>query len=196
MRRWLHAFSMADLRLQTPRLLLRGWREDDEAAWLAHLNTAQVKRHLGGPQSAEAMHERFVKMLAGPEEQGLSFLAMERRADGAFLGTCGLGRITTGNPPQQVLGAVQIGWQLRSDCWGHGYATEAATAVLDHGFGPLGLPCIFAQTSEANAASWRVMQRLGMERRSECDYVDPDYSPEENPTMVWSINTQKWSARP
>ena len=51
---------------------------------------------------------------------------------------------------------------------------------------------MYGQTSERNVASWRVMQKLGMRRLAELDYEDPDYPPEDNPTMVWGITREEW----
>ena len=59
---------------------------------------------------------------------------------------------------------VEIGWRLVADAWGHGYATEAATAALDHGFETAGLDEILSWTVPLNTPSRRVMERLGMHR--------------------------------
>jgi len=91
-------------------------------------------------------------------------------------------------------GQVQIGWSLRADCWGHGYAREAAEAMLRLAFGQFGLATVFGQTSESNAASWGLMKRLGMTRLAELDYFDPDYPPEDNPTMIWSLERTAWES--
>ncbi|MGC1271361.1 MAG: GNAT family N-acetyltransferase [Croceibacterium sp.] len=178
---------MAEVILQTTRLHLRRWEDGDLALWQAHLNTPQVKQHLGGVQDAEQVAASFARARQAWDEDGFSFLPVERAEDGLFLGMCGLARIQTESAPAELRDAIQIGWQLRSDCWGQGYATEAAAAMLDFGFSRFDWPVIVAQTSENNIGSWRVMQRLGLRRRAELDYVDPDYPPQDNPTMIWSI---------
>jgi RimJ/RimL family protein N-acetyltransferase len=183
---------MADIVLETPRLHLRRWRPGDLDLWLAHLNTPQVRACLGGVQSAEKVAETLARAAREWDEQGFSFLAVELREDASFLGTCGISRIDTACAPEALRGAVQIGWQLRADCWGHGYATEAAGAVLALAFERFDLPIVYAQTSERNGPSWRVMQRLGMERLDQLDYDDPDYPAEENPTMVWGLGRDRW----
>ena len=185
---------MPDPVIATSRLHLRRWREDDLQPWLEHLNTPQVKHYLGGVQPVEQAAERFALMRDEWDRTGYSFLAVELRADGRFLGTCGLARIETASAPPELAGAIQIGWQLRADAWGHGFATEAARAMLGYAFGRLGVALVFAQTSERNGPSWQVMQRLGMGRRAELDYDDPDYPPEDNPTMVWSIAREQWES--
>lgn len=185
----------AEIILETPRLALRRWKPSDLALWDEHLNTPEVKAFLGGVQTSEELAERFAKVEQAWDRDGFSFLAVERREDRVFLGTCGIARIETACAPDDVRGAIQIGWQFRADSWGQGYATEAAEAVLDMAFGQLDLPVVIAQTSEDNRGSWRVMEKLGMTRRAELDYDDPDYPPANNPTMVWSIGRREWASR-
>jgi RimJ/RimL family protein N-acetyltransferase len=183
---------MTDTVIATSRLLLRRWRGDDLQPWLEHLNTPQVKQYLGGMQAVEQAAERFALMRGEWDRTGYSFLAVELREDGRFLGTCGLAGVETAGAPVEMAGAIQIGWQLRADAWGNGFATEAARAMLGYAFAQLEPGMVFAQTSERNGPSWQVMKRLGMARRAELDYDDPDYPPEDNPTMVWSITREQW----
>lgn len=185
---------MPEFRLDTERLVLRRWRDGDLELWLEHLNAPEVKAHLGGPQSPEAVAERFVKMKQSWAENGFSFLAVELRDDGLFLGTAGIGLIANEGAPDALRDAVQIGWQLRRDYWGRGYATEAARAALAWAFDDLGLPLIYGQTSESNPASWRIMEKLGMERLSALDYHAPDFPPEDNPTKVYGLTRAAWLA--
>src|SRR5690606_32107094 len=121
--------------------------------------------------------------------------AVIRRADGEFLGECGCGVLTSQAAPDEIRGELEIGWQLRADRWGHGYATEAARAVLGLVFSQLGPSLIYSQTSEANWRSWRVMERLGMERMAHLDYDGPLYPPEENPTKVYRLTRDEWERR-
>ena len=68
---------------------------------------------------------------------------------------------------------MEVAWRLARFYWGHGYATEAATAALDYGFNELGLSEIVAVTVPANWRSRRVMERLGMTRVPEDDFDHP-----------------------
>ena len=185
-------FSVADTVLESPRLVLRRWREGDLELWLEHLNTPEVRAHLGGVEREDKIAEKFAKLERGWEENGFSFLALELRESGLFLGTAGIGRIANEGAPETLQDAVQIGWQLRRDCWGQGYATEAAREVLAWAFGPLGLALVYAQTSESNPASWRIMEKLGMERLAALDYIAPDYPPRDNPTKVYGLAREAW----
>lgn len=195
MRRWRHDCSVADAVLETERLILRRFREDDLEAWLAHLNTSEVRAHLGGVVSDDEMAAKFARNKDSWDDGKGGWLAIERKADGEFLGYCGFGPITTEAAPPDLRGTTEIGWTLRADCWGQGYATEAARGVLAMAFEGFGLPLVCSQTSEANRGSWRVMERLGMERAEGLDYDDPAYPPEENPTKVYRLTREAWEAQ-
>ncbi len=178
----------------TDRLVLRKWREDDLALWLAHLNTPAVKAYLGGVQDEERVATTFAKMLGAWDADGFSFLAVERREDGLFLGACGIGRVLDEPAPEPLASGLQLGWQLRQEAWGQGYASEAARAMMAFAFEHLRQDTMWAQTSERNRGSWAVMAKLGMTRRAELDYSDPAYPPEDNPAMVWSLARGTWQA--
>ncbi|RVQ67727.1 N-acetyltransferase [Croceicoccus ponticola] len=178
---------MADTVAETARLILRTWRESDFADWSAHLNTPEVRVHLGGVLSDDRAREVFTRLLATWDREGHGFLAIERKADGALIGSCGTGPIDTETAPPELRGGYEVGYSLRADARGQGHATEAATAIVEMIFERFDQPVAYAQTSQANRGSWRVMQRLGMTRRADLDYDDPAYEAEENPTMVWSL---------
>ena len=185
---------MADIFAETDRLVLRGECPGDLAIWLEHMNTPQVMAMVGGVQTPETVAESFAKMAKSDGPDDLPFVFVALKSDGALIGKCGLVRIETAVAPEALRDQVQIGWSLRPDHWGHGYATEAARTMLSIGFERFGLPVIYSQTSERNRGSWRVMQRLGMTRLGELDYDDPDYQPEDNPTMVWALTREAWMA--
>lgn len=189
---------MADLAggavIETERLVLRRERPGDLAVWLEHINTPEVTAFLGGVRSREQVAESFAKMAAAADTGLLTFYCLALKPTGALIGKCGLARIETPAAPAELQGAAQVGWTLRADCWGQGYAREAAQAALALAFEQLGLERVYSQTSERNAPSWRLMERLGMTRRAELDYDDPDYPPEDNPTMVYAISREDWRA--
>jgi RimJ/RimL family protein N-acetyltransferase len=182
---------MAEVVAETERLIFRREQPGDLAIWLEHMNTPEVTEKVGGVQPRAKVAESFAKMAADAEGL-LAFYFLVRKADGALLGKAGLSRIETAVAPDELRGAVQVGWTLRADCWGRGYAREAAQATLEWAFARLELPRVYAQTSERNTASWGLMERLGMERRADLDYPDADYPPEDNPTMVYWLPREQW----
>jgi RimJ/RimL family protein N-acetyltransferase len=186
---------MADIIAETERLVLRRERPGDLEVWLEHMNTPEVAEKLGGVQLPEKVAETFAKMAEATAAGEPSFLLVALRCDGTLIGKCGLAPIETPAAPEELRNAVQVGWTLRADCWGQGYAREAAQAALVLAFKRFGLPRVYAQTSERNTASWGLMERLGMERRTDLDYPDADYPPEDNPTMVYSLDAASWRER-
>jgi RimJ/RimL family protein N-acetyltransferase len=111
--------------------------------------------HLGGVIDREESDEiaEWANHLWDLEGRGL--VAVERAEDGAFLGMCGLHRLQT------FPDDLEIGWRLAREHWGHGYATEAATAWLRVAFEDIGVPRVLSVTDEANVRSRAVMERLG-----------------------------------
>ena len=188
---------MADLRpefrLETARLILRDWRADDFGALHDLCTCPEVMATIGPLHDEQKTRDLLARLQERTARNGHTFWAMERKADGDFLGYCGFGPITAEAAPADLQGTTEIGWTLRADCWGQGYATEAARAVLALVFERFGSPEVCSQTSEANRGSWRVMERLGMERAEALDYEDPAYPPEENPTKVYRLTREAWA---
>jgi len=179
-----------DAVIKTDRLRLRQWRPEDVEPFDRFTNTQNVMRWLGGVQTREKIAEVINRLTGWQEERGFTFWAVERKADAALLGFCGI-KIADG-PGSSVTGEHEIGWRLREDAWGQGYAREAATASLDHAFDVLGAERVIALTVVENSASWGLMERLGMHRRPDLDYDDPRY-PELNPVIIYAIERGEWN---
>jgi RimJ/RimL family protein N-acetyltransferase len=166
--------SMAELIAETQRLILRNWRESDRAEYLRTCNTDAVTEHLDGPATPEDIAAAFGRIAKSQQEHGFSFWAIERTADGALLGYCGL-RICDALD-RLVHGQVEIGWRLREDAWGQGYALEAARACIAWAWANLDVDRVVSFTVPANPPSWRLMQRLGMVRRSDLNFAHPRFA--------------------
>jgi RimJ/RimL family protein N-acetyltransferase len=177
--------------IETERLLLRSWREGDLEPFLRHTNTPAVMRFLGGVRTDEEIAKVIERLTGWQEERGFTFWAVERKADGELLGFCGLKIADDKGSP--VEGEYEIGWRLREDVWGQGYAKEAAAASLGHAFDKLGGERIVALTVDGNAPSWGLMERLGMTRRPDLDYEGPAWA--EGMVIVYSIERAQWTAR-
>lgn len=186
---------MVEFRHQTPRLVLRDWRAGDMDRFAQLTNTPAVMRWLGGVLDADKLAAFEDRVIGFQQRLGHTFWVIERLADGGhlsgeMLGFCGLKVIDA--PGAGFPGEVEIGWRLREDAWGRGYAREAAAASLDLGFGRFGAREIFAITNIGNTASWGLMKRLGMRRREELDFVDSRFAPPIGDTIVWSIEQGDW----
>jgi RimJ/RimL family protein N-acetyltransferase len=159
--------------IETPRLTLRPWTEADLPEFVRVTNTPAVMEYLGGVQEPEAFCGSLARSQASQAEHGFCFWLVDRRADGALLGFCGL-KIANVGP---IAGDIEIGWRLREDAWGHGYAREAASACLDWAWRNLQCTCVVAVTVQGNTKSWGLMERLGLQRRRDLDFEHPDLAP-------------------
>ena len=175
------------LRLETERLILRPWKADDRAPFAAlNMDPAVMppEARLTALESDELVDHFEVLW----RRDGFAFAVAERRAGGVFVGMVGLQRFPWAGP----LGpCVEIGWRLAREHWGQGYATEAATAWLAHGFDVLELPEIVAFTDAGNARSLAVMARLGMLRDAARDFVHPEF-PKGPPMLVHALACASW----
>lgn len=178
--------------IETERLVLRDWREEDIAPFIRHTNTPAVMRWLGGVKPpAELAASIRARSMRWQAERGFTFWVVERKQDGALLGFCGIKIADDAGSP--VEGLHEVGWRLREDAWGQGYAREAATASLDFAFRRLGADRVVALTVEGNAASWGLMKRLGMERRPDLDYAGPDWA--AGKVIVYEMEADAWKSR-
>jgi len=170
--------------IETDRLVLRDWNEGDIEPFLRHTNTPAVMRWLGGVKSRADQDEAIGRIMRWQAERGFTFWVVERKADGELLGFCGI-KIAD-SPGSPIEGMYEIGWRLREDVWGCGYAKEAAIASLDFAFGTLGADRVVAITFAQNEPSWGLMERIGMTLRPELGYDDARF-PALNPTIVYDI---------
>ncbi len=161
--------------IETERLILRPWRDDDLDAFAAMSADAEVMRHLNGPVHRDEAIGIVARLRDAQAERGHCFWAAERREDRALIGWCGL--MATDIPDTPIRDELEIGWRLARDAWGRGYAREAAEATLAWGWAETGRERILAWTVQANAASWGLMGRLGMERAPELDFEHPRLPP-------------------
>ncbi len=156
--------------LTTERLLLRDWRETDREPWVAMNADPEVMRYFPSTRSradSDQAMDRFQAML---RRQGYGLWAVEVPATGEFIGFVGLNPAPDDYPAAP---AMEIGWRLARSSWGHGYATEAARAVLAHAFGPIGFTDLVSFTTVTNTPSRRVMEKIGMTYDPADDFDNP-----------------------
>jgi RimJ/RimL family protein N-acetyltransferase len=128
----------------------------DHAELLAHWTTPEVREFLfdGAVLSPAQITEVIEESVRGFAVSGYGLWLVRAPGRAELVGTAGL-------RPLEGLG-IEVLYSLAPSAWGHGYATEAASAVVDHALGPLGLPEVLAEVDEGNAASVAVVRRLGM----------------------------------
>ena len=183
---------MAEIVAETKRLRLREWGEGDADRFYAIMNTPGVMQYLGGIQTPEEWDAAYQRIAGFQRDFGHSFWLVERKDDGELLGFCGFKRVNA--PGTDLTGQHEVGWRFREEAWGKGYAKEAAVAALDLAFDRFAAPHLVAFTVIANRGSWGLMERLGMERREELDFVDRRFGPELNPTIVYRLDASAWPA--
>ncbi len=156
--------------LRTPRLLLRGWREDDLEPF-ARLNAdPRVMEHFPAPLTHEESDTLVARIGAHFERHGFGLWAVEVPGIAPLIGFVGL---AVPGFEAAFTPCVEIGWRLAREHWGRGYATEGARAALGFGFEQVGLTEVVSFTVTANQPSRRVMERLGMRHEAADDFDHP-----------------------
>ncbi len=144
--------------LATERLVLRTLRADDaHAVWDLARDHAIADTTATVPHPYErAMADAFIAMRTAPgADDEIAVWALERRTDGRFIGVISLSF-------EPEIASAELGYWTGVPFWNQGYTTEAGRAVLEQGFGALGLASINSNHLTRNPASHRVMDKLGM----------------------------------
>lgn len=176
------------VRFETARLVLRP-PDDGDVDPLAAINAdLEVMRFIGdgSTRTREQTADGIARARREWGEHGYGMFAVELRENGRFIGW-----VTLAEPGflPEILPAVEIGWRLGREFWGHGYATEAARVVLRFGFTACRLDRIVSIRHVANSASRRVMEKLSM--RIDCETVVPATG---QPVAVHAITRHEYEA--
>jgi RimJ/RimL family protein N-acetyltransferase len=181
--------------IDTPRLVLRRWRDEERDAFAALNADPEVMRYFLHPLTREES-DRFIERIeARFEADGFGQWAVERREDGRFLGFTGLAPASF---QASFTPAIEVGWRFARFAWGHGYATEAGRAALRYGFEVVGLGSILSWTSVLNRPSIAVMERIGMHHDPADDFDHP-LVPVGNPLrrhVLYRLDREEWAATP
>jgi RimJ/RimL family protein N-acetyltransferase len=176
-----------------PRLTLRAYRLDDLGP-LSDMNARpDVARYLytdvlSAEESRTLLERKMSETTFGAQDEKLS-LAVARNEDDAFVGGVILRMVDEANR------GAELGFIFHPDYHGHGYAGEAARALLDLAFGPLGLHRVIGQCDARNEASARLMKRLGMRQEAHFisnEFVKGDWCDE----LDFAVLEDEWPPRP
>lgn len=178
------------IRLVTPRLVLRQHVPGDAAALFAMHSDPQVMRYWSTPPwtspetAVEALERHRRKVAAGEYVQ----LAISLAGDDSLLGTCTLFSFYA------QCRRAELGYALARPAWGKGYMHEALTALLDFGFGELGLHRVEADADPRNTHSTRSLERLGFTREGLLRerWIVGD---EVSDTAFYGLLAREWRAR-
>lgn len=167
--------------LETERLTLRPLDESDVDAIYAMRSDADVMRFIREPQNRNES-ANWIELVSNRwQKERIGFCAMIEKSSGKFVGWCGLWQLKEN-------GEIEVGYAVAKDFWGKGFASEAALAFLAYGFEELRLEKIVAVARPENAASRRVMEKIGMRY----DYAGEFY---ERRLVHYSITRGQFSRR-
>jgi len=160
--------------LTSARLGFRHWRDDDLSFALELWGDPRVSLPLGGPFTPQQIRARLDQQIAQMSETGLQLWPIFLLEDSSFAGCAGL---RPWRPEQRI---HEIGYHLIPSNWGKGLATEAASTVINHAFGPLAAEALFAGHHPDNDASRRVLIKLGFQYTGDAFYeptnwIEPQY---------------------
>lgn len=179
------------MKIETPSLILRRFEDADFPDYAAMVGDPEITRFLvWGPRTGEAARESFERRktasVDNPATPMLLFAAIDR-ASGRFIGDVGLFSVDRDHR------SAEVGYILHPDFHRRGLAVEASRAVMKVGFEMLGLHRIFARCDDRNAASARVMQKLGM--RYEGHFLSDTFAKGEwSGTLYYAMLEDEWRA--
>ena len=174
----------------TERLRLREFASDDWPDVLAYQQDPRYLRFYPWSHRTPSDAQAFVAMFLDQqrEQPRRRFqLVIARRQDDRLIGNCGIRR----KPDNDW--EADIGYELAHDCWGLGYDTEAAGAMVDFGFRELGLHRISSWCIAENTASARVLERLGF-RQEGRQRQNEHFKGEWWDTLLYAILSEEWKA--
>ena len=177
--------SFETIRLETPRLILRPPRAEDLDAWTEMMLDEPTARFIGGVMPRPVCWRQLMTMIGAWHAQGFAMFSVIEQSTGRWIGRVG---------PWQPEGwpGPEIGWSIVRDCWGKGYAVEAAEAAATWAFDTLGWSHVIHSIAPTNVASQRVAQKLGSR------LIGPGKLPapyEDDPVEIWGQSREDWLAR-
>ena len=154
--------------LKTNRLGFRHWVDEDLAGAIELWGNYEVTKFFDarGKWSRDEVRERLTREIRTAEEHGVQYWPIFLLATNAHIGCCGL------RPYDLSQGIYEIGFHIRSNHWQHGYAREAAAAVINFAFGTLSVKALFAGHNPQNKVSRHILEQLGF-RYSHAEYYAP-----------------------
>ena len=177
---------------ETERLIFRDWQESDIVPFRAMNNDPRVMAFFPNTLS-DTETDAFVGRIKDEfKTYGYGLYAAEEKESGAFIGFIGFHWAAF---PSAFTPCIEIGWRLKCDAWGKGYATEGAKACLKYGFETLGFREVLSFTSKTNGRSESVMNKIGMRKRAEFDHPNLDDNSDLKAHVLYEITQTDWLAR-
>ena len=156
--------------LQTSRLILRNWKQNDIEPFAILNSDPRVCEFLPNVLSQEETLSSVMKIQSHFKKHAFGLFAVELISTKTFIGFVGLKYFSFDS---HFTPSVELAWRLSWENWGQGLATEAAQKVTQYGFESLGLPEILAITAKNNQRSRKVMEKLGMFTNEDENFLHP-----------------------
>jgi len=173
--------------IETSRVLLRHWGDEDLEPWIVMNADPETMLFFPRTSAAEESTASFQRLKNNLQANDFGLWAAEEKLSGEFMGFVGIS--WQGIPTLSEPKCQEIGWRLAKRYWGNGYATEAATEVLNYASKTLKLTELYSITSELNLPSINVMKKIGLQPRPELSFLHPRV-PEGSPLrphVVYSL---------
>lgn len=183
--------------LETERLIIRHWTlSDEDRAFFHFINSdPTVRRFYVTRMARELADERLEEIVAKTDPDSIKWAVACRKSDGRPIGFTGLDTVTYDTP---FTPCVEIGWLYHPDCWGQGYASEAGSELLRHGFQDIGLHKIVAFAVHNNLPSIAVMERIGLNRVMGGDFTHPKV-PQSHAHLqhhvLYELTSEQWTGQ-
>jgi RimJ/RimL family protein N-acetyltransferase len=174
------------VRLETPRLLLRPLRMEDFDAWAAFMADEVATRFIGGVQPRPTAWRSFMCMCGAWAMTGVAMFSVIEKASGQWVG-----RLGPWNP--EGWPEPEVGWGIAREHWGKGYASEGAAAAMDYAFDVLGWRKVIHCIDPQNAASQGVARKLGSRLLGTVKMPTPY---EAVPMQAWGQTREEWGQSP
>lgn len=177
--------SLDDLRIETPRLLLRLPRADDLDPWAAMMMDPDTARFIGGVMARPASWRGLMTVIGAWHAHGFAMFSVIEKSSGRWIGRLG---------PWQPEGwpGTEIGWAIVRDCWGKGYAVEGAEVATSWAFDHLGWTNVIHSIDPENTASQSVARKLGSRNLGPGSLPEPYH---ESRIDIWGQSRDEWRAR-
>lgn len=146
---------------ETQRLIFRDWKEQDLKEFRIMNKDLMVMKYFAKTLTDQETDLFYRRIQDEFNDFGYGLYAVETKYNNEFIGFIGFHRATfnaTFTP------CIEIGWRLKYEAWGNGYATEGAKACLKYGFDILGFDKVYSFTSKVNLQSQNVMKKIGMKK--------------------------------
>src|SRR5947207_1838786 len=170
--------ALSEIKIETERLLLRWFREDDFAAYAEIAGDPEVMKFIGGQQTHFEAWRAMASHIGHWHFRGYGVFAVEEKSSGQMVG-----RIGFMNPPGWP--GFELGWTLARSSWGKGYATEGARRAMQYAFSEMGRDHLISCIAPDNINSIKVAERLGEKVEGETELLGKR-------VLIYGISRAQW----